>query len=297
METRIGMAGLGIMGRGMARNLIQKGFAISVWNCSPERATEFSGRATVAESPRELAATCAVVIGCVSDPPAVERVVFAEDGVLAGAQPGFRYVESSTVSPALTRRIAEALRTRGADALDAPVTGSKQAAEAGTLLFMTGGRRETHDELLPILLAMGKRAVYCGESGQGSLMKLVGNTLISFMLEGLCEGLVAAQKGGLSAETVLEVVMASGFGSPYFDFKGRALVERDFDPHFALESPGQGSDADARRGGRTGQPDAGPLRRPRGVSGGASPGIRTGRHRRRHPCARAGSAELIHHRS
>jgi 3-hydroxyisobutyrate dehydrogenase-like beta-hydroxyacid dehydrogenase len=175
------------------------------------------------------------VIGCVSDPPAVERVAFAEDGVVAGAQPGFRYVEASTVSPALTRRIAEALRARGADALDAPVTGSKQAAEAGTLLFMTGGRRETHDELLPVLMAMGNRAIYCGESGRGSLMKLVGNTLISFMLEGLCEGLVAAREGGLSADTVLEVVMASGFASPYFAFKGRALAERDFDPHFALD--------------------------------------------------------------
>jgi 3-hydroxyisobutyrate dehydrogenase-like beta-hydroxyacid dehydrogenase len=83
MESRIGMAGLGIMGRGMARNLLRKGFAVSVWNRSPEPAAEFSDRATVAGSPQELAATCSVVIGCVSDPPAVERVVFAEDGVLA----------------------------------------------------------------------------------------------------------------------------------------------------------------------------------------------------------------------
>jgi 3-hydroxyisobutyrate dehydrogenase len=235
VQSRIGMAGLGIMGRGMARNLLAKGFEVSLWNRSRERTTEFSDRAVVAASPQELAATCSVVIGCVADPPAVERVVFAEDGVLAGARPGFRYVEASTVSPALTRRIAEAFRAHGADALDAPVTGSKQAAEAGTLLFMTGGRRETHDELLPVLLAMGNRAVHCGESGQGSLMKLVGNTLISFMLEGLCEGLVAAELGGLSPETVLEVVMASGFASPYFAFKGRAITARDFDPHFALD--------------------------------------------------------------
>jgi 3-hydroxyisobutyrate dehydrogenase-like beta-hydroxyacid dehydrogenase len=235
MHTRIGMAGLGIMGRGMANNLLRHGFAVSVWNRSPERAAEFSDRATVAKSPRELAASCSVVIGCVSDPPAVERVVFAEDGVLAGAQPGFRYVESSTVSSALTRRIAEAMRARGADALDAPVTGSKEAAEAGTLLFMTGGRQETHDELLSVLMAMGKKAIYCGESGQGSRMKLVGNTLISFMLEGLCEGLVAAAQGGLPTATVLEVIMASGFASPYFAFKGRALAEHDFAPHFALD--------------------------------------------------------------
>ncbi len=235
MQSRIGMAGLGVMGHGMAYNLLKKGFELSVWNRSPGRSEEFSDRATVASSPRELAETCSVVIGCVSDPPAVERVVFAEDGVLRGVRPGFRYVESSTVSPSLTQRIAESLRARGADALDAPITGSKVGAEAGTLLFMVGGRRATYDELLPVLLAMGSRAIYCGESGQGARMKLVGNTVISFMLEGLCEGLVAARKGGLSVESVLEVIMASGFASPYFAFKGGAIARRDFEPHFALD--------------------------------------------------------------
>jgi 3-hydroxyisobutyrate dehydrogenase len=161
--------------------------------------------------------------------------VFAEDGVLHAARPGFRYVECSTVSPELVRRIGSALAEHGAAALEAPMTGSRLGAENGTLLFMTGGEPALHAELEPLLLAMGSRAIHCGGSGQGALMKLVGNTLISFMLEGLCEGLVVAEKGGLSVPKVLEVVAASGFASPYFAFKGRAIEQRTFDTHFSID--------------------------------------------------------------
>jgi 3-hydroxyisobutyrate dehydrogenase len=233
--ARIGFAGLGIMGRGMARNLIAKGHAVTLWNRSPERAKEVSDSARVVRSPRELAESADVVVTCVSDPAAVERVVFAEDGVLSAARPGFRYVECSTVDPPLVVRIADAMRARGADALDAPVTGSKLAAENGTLLFMTGGARGTHDALEPVLLAMGEKAIYCGESGQGARMKLIGNSLISFMLMGLSEGLVVGKKGGLSVETMLEVIRSSRFSSPYFEFKGGAIAKRDFATHFALD--------------------------------------------------------------
>src|SRR6185503_8949845 len=134
----------------------------------------------VDDSPRALAEQSDVVITCVSDPAAVERVVFAEDGVLAAARPGFRYLEASTISPGLARRVAEALRARGADMLEAPMTGSKTGAEKGTPLFMTGGRSEVLEELTPVLLAMGGKAIHCGEVGQASAVKLVGNTLISF---------------------------------------------------------------------------------------------------------------------
>jgi 3-hydroxyisobutyrate dehydrogenase len=235
MARRVGFAGLGIMGRGMARNLMQKELLVSVWNRTPERCQPFGEAVRVARTPRELAEGSDVVVTSVSDPAAVERVVFAEDGVLAAARPGFRYVETSTVSPGLTRRIAEALRARGADALEAPVTGSKLGAEAGTLLFMTGGRAETHAELLPVLLAMGSKAIHCGEMGQGALMKLINNSIISFLLEGLAEGFVVGRKGGLSTATILDVVMSSGYASPYFSFKGGAMARRDFETHFSID--------------------------------------------------------------
>jgi 3-hydroxyisobutyrate dehydrogenase-like beta-hydroxyacid dehydrogenase len=236
MQKRIGFAGLGLMGSRMARQLLDKGFPLTVWNRTPERCQPLAAAgAKVARTPQELAGSTDVVVGCVADPPAVERLVFAQDGLIHGARPGFRYLEASTIAPDLARRVASALHERGAEALEAPVTGSKLGAERGTLLFMTGGAREVHDELMPLMMAMGSKAIHCGEVGQASVIKLIGNTLISFMLEGLCEGLIVGRKAGVSLETLLEVVMASGYASPYFTFKGGAIGRRDFDTHFSID--------------------------------------------------------------
>jgi 3-hydroxyisobutyrate dehydrogenase len=236
MQQRIGFAGLGLMGARMALNLLKKGFALSVWNRTPGRAEPLvRAGARLAGSPRELAESADVVVACVADSPAVERLVFAGDGLLAGVRPGLRYLECSTVGPKTTRRVQIALRERGADALEAPVTGSKGGAEAGTLLFMTGGDKALHDELLPVMMAMGAKAIYCGEMGMGSTVKLIGNSVISFMLEGLVEGLVAGRKAGVPAETILDVIQASGYASPYYAVKGAAIARRDFEEHFAID--------------------------------------------------------------
>lgn len=233
---RIGFAGLGLMGSRMAARFLEQGFSLSVWNRSASRCAPLAEKgARVAASPRELGEQSDVVFSSLSDPPAVERLVFAEDGLLQAARPGFRYVETSTISPDLSRRLASAFRERGADVLEAPVTGSKNGAAQGTLVLMTGGRRETHDELAPLFAVLGTKTVYCGEAGSAAVVKLVGNTIISFMLEGLCEGLVVARKAGVPFETLLEVIMASGYASPYFTFKGGAIARRDFEQHFSID--------------------------------------------------------------
>jgi 3-hydroxyisobutyrate dehydrogenase-like beta-hydroxyacid dehydrogenase len=224
------------MGSRMARHYLDKGFPLTVWNRTPEKCGALArAGAKVAKTPRELAEQSDVVVACVADPAAVERLVFAEDGILGAVRPGFRYLETSTISADLARRTAEALRARGADMLEAPVTGSKLGAEKGALLLMTGGRRELHDELMPVMMAIGTKAIYCGEIGQASVMKLIGNTIISFMLEGLCEGVVVGQRAGLTIETMLDVIMASGYASPYYTFKGGAIAKRDFDQHFSID--------------------------------------------------------------
>ena len=234
--TRLGFAGLGLMGRRMASNLLAKGFPLTVWNRTPGRCDELQrAGARVAASPRELAQASDVVIACVADPAAVERVVFGEDGVLAGAHPGLSYVEASTISPELARNVAVALSERGAAMLEAPVTGSKLGAERGTLLFMTGGPLALHEELQPVLMAMGSKAIHCGDVGSASVVKLAGNTLISFMLEGFCEALVVARRSGVGLDKLLEVVMASGYASAYFPFKGGAIARRDFEQHFSID--------------------------------------------------------------
>jgi 3-hydroxyisobutyrate dehydrogenase len=236
MSQRVGFAGLGLMGSRMARNLLKKGFATTVWNRTPERCAPLAGEgATLAKTPRELAERSDVVVACVADVPAVERLVFAQDGLIHGVKQGFRYLECSTVSPETTKRVQAALREKGADALEAPVTGSKNGADQGTLLFMTGGDRALHDELMPLMLAMGSKAIYCGEMGQGSTVKLIGNSVISFMLEALCEGIVVGRRYGVPLETIVEVVQASGYSSPYYAFKGAAIAKRDFSEHFAID--------------------------------------------------------------
>jgi 3-hydroxyisobutyrate dehydrogenase len=235
-KPRIGFAGLGLMGQRMAPHFLEKGFALTVWNrtagkCEPLRAKG----ATVAATPKVLAEASDVVFACISDPPAVEHLIFAEDGLIHGARPGFRYVETSTITPELTKRIDAALQARGAGMLEAPVTGSKNGAQNAALLLMTGGSREIHDELLPLLQVIGTKAIYCGPMGAASFVKLLGNTYISFMLEALAETSVLAKKAHIPLETVLEVVMASGFASPYYTFKGGALIKRDFDQHFSID--------------------------------------------------------------
>jgi 3-hydroxyisobutyrate dehydrogenase-like beta-hydroxyacid dehydrogenase len=236
MSKRIGFAGLGLMGGRMARNLLKKGFPLTVWNRSEQRCQALAREgAAVAPTPRELAERSDVVVACVSDPPAVERLVFAPDGLLGGVRAGFRYLECSTVDPGTTRRVQAALLAKGADALEAPVTGSKGGAENGTLLFMTGGARAVHDELLPVMMAMGTRAIHCGEMGHGSTVKLIGNSVISFMLEALCEGIVLGRRAGVPIETLLEVIQASGYQSPYYGFKGGAIARREFEEHFAID--------------------------------------------------------------
>jgi 3-hydroxyisobutyrate dehydrogenase-like beta-hydroxyacid dehydrogenase len=236
MQTRIGFAGLGLMGGRMARHYLEKGFPLTIWNRTAERCAPLvAAGAAQAKTPRELAERSDVLVACVSDPPAVERLVFAEDGILGAARPGFTYLETSTISPSMARRVDEALRGQGARMLEAPVTGSKMGAEKGTLILMTGGPRELHEELMPVMMAIGSKAIHCGEMGQGSVVKLIGNGLISFMLEGLCEGLVLARKAGVPQETLIEVVMASGYQSPYYPFKGAAIAKRDWDQHFSID--------------------------------------------------------------
>jgi len=133
------------------------------------------------------------------------------------------------------RRIAEVLEPKGTKVLEAPVTGSKTGADKGTLVLMVGGRPDVFEELTPVLMAMGAKAVLCGPIGHASVVKLIGNTLITFMLEGFCEGLVVAKKAGVDPEKVLEVVMASGFSSPYFPFKAAAIAKRDFEQHSSID--------------------------------------------------------------
>ncbi len=227
---------MGLMGSRMARNLAQKGFGVTVWNRTRERAQPLTAfGATVADTPAQLAANSDVLCTCVTDPAALREVAFGKDGLLSAARPGSLFIDFSTVSVELAREVEARCRAQGLDFVDAPVTGSRNGAETGTLVLMVGASEAAFARCQPVFNAVGSKAILCGPVGAGTQVKLAGNALIALMLEGLSEGMLLTQRAGVDPRRFLEVVQASGFRSPYYDFKGKALLERDFQTHFAID--------------------------------------------------------------
>lgn len=230
---RVGFLGLGIMGSPMAKNLKKKGFEVVVWNRSPEKSEALRSEGIeVATSPAELARRVDAFCTCVADPKALEEVA---TGLLSGAREGQLFIDFSTVSVALVTSLAERFAARGVDFAEAPVTGSRGGAEKGTLVIMTGCSEATLARATPIFTAVGEKVVHCGPVGAGTQVKLAGNALIASMLQAFSEGMLLTQKAGVDPRKLIEVVQASGFRSPYYDFKGKALLERDFTTHFSID--------------------------------------------------------------
>jgi 3-hydroxyisobutyrate dehydrogenase-like beta-hydroxyacid dehydrogenase len=232
---RIGFLGLGIMGRGMVSNLLRHNYDVVVWNRTQTVAEAAFPNIVRCESPAALAGLADVIICCVSGPTAVDQILYAHDGVCAAATRGKIYIECSTIGPEQASTNETRLQEQGVRLLAAPVTGSKLGAENGTLLFMSGGSAELSEQTRPILLSMGERVIHCGSVAQAFVVKLANNTLVSFMLQGLCEGALALDKDQVPLQTWLEVVGHSLLGSKFYAFKGQALANRDFSTHFALE--------------------------------------------------------------
>ena len=228
---RVAFLGLGIMGRSMAANLVKAGHEVSVWNRSAGKQVD---GARVAVSPAEAARGAEVVWMCVSDTAAVERVLFSADGVESVLAPGMIVADSSTIAPSATRKFAERVRARGADYVDAPMTGSKVAAESGQLIFITGGEEATLARLEPLFNAMGKKVLHMGPTGHGQSAKLGGNLMISLMFEGFAEALTLTSKLGVPRERFMELVNASMIRSGVSDYKAPFVLRHDFSPNFPL---------------------------------------------------------------
>lgn len=233
---RVGFLGLGIMGSRMALNLQKKGFQVVVWNRTRERADALvSHGITVAATPRALAEQVDAFCTCVAGPKALEEVALGKDGLLRGARKGQLYVDFSTVSVDLVRTLAAEFEAKGVSFLDAPVTGSKNGAEKGTLVLMVGADAAALARAQPIFQAVGEKTIHCGPVGAGTQVKLAGNGLIAAMLQAFSEGLLLTSKAGVDPQAFIDVVQASGFRSPYFDFKGKQLLEHDFATHFSVD--------------------------------------------------------------
>jgi 3-hydroxyisobutyrate dehydrogenase-like beta-hydroxyacid dehydrogenase len=228
---RVAFLGLGIMGKPMAANLAKAGHEVKVWSRTPGKQVE---GATTVSSPAEAARGSEVVWMCVSDTAAVEQVLFGPDGVDTALEAGTIIVDSSTISPAATRKFAERVRARGADYVDSPITGSKVGAESGQLIFIVGGDNAAVERLQPLFSAMGKKVIHMGETGKGQAAKLGGNLMISMMYEGFAEALTLTTKLGVPREKFMELVNASMIRSGVSDYKGPFVLRRDFSPNFPL---------------------------------------------------------------
>lgn len=230
-NMRVAFLGLGIMGRPMAANLVKAGHQVSTWNRSSGKEVE---GARAAASPADAARGAEVVWMCVSDTAAVEQVLFGPEGVESTLEQGALVVDSSTISPSATLRFAERLKQKGADYVDAPVTGSKIGAESGQLIFIVGGAESTVDRLRPLFAAMGKLMVRVGETGKGQSAKLAMNLMIAVTYEGFAEALTLATRLGVNVERLLELINASMVRSGVVEYKAPFVLKHDFTPNFPL---------------------------------------------------------------
>lgn len=235
MKATVGMIGLGLMGAPMAQNLLKAGFPLIVWNRSASKAQDLvKAGATLAANPRELAANSDVLLTIVSDPQAVEHVLWGQDGAFASLKRGALYIDSSTISPDLARRIAAASSEAGIDFLDAPVTGGTWGAEKGELLFMVGGTAAVLDRARPVLEAMGKKIFLLGPNGAGQTIKLAMNSILALQVDAFAEALALVRGAGLAGERLMEVLQASMARSGVLDVKAPLMLSSEYPASFPM---------------------------------------------------------------
>lgn len=233
---RIGFIGLGLMGSGMSMNLLKAGFPLTVWNRTASKMKPLlDAGAEGASSPAEVAEKSNVVIDIVTDSSDVEEVLLGPKGVIHGALPGTVVIDMSTISPSVTRRIAQELGKKGVRMLDAPVSGGDVGAREGTLSVMVGGEEEVYEECLPIFQSMGRTITRVGENGMGQTVKLVNQILVGMNMLGVAEALMFAKKSGVDLEKCLAAVSGGAAGSWQLTNNGAKLLKGDLEPGFKVK--------------------------------------------------------------
>jgi 3-hydroxyisobutyrate dehydrogenase len=234
--TRIGWIGLGVMGRSMAANLLDAGYAVTAYTRTPAAAEPVLAKGAVwAGSPAAVAAASDVIISIVGFPADVREVILGPDGVLAGASEVAVIVDMTTSEPALAIEIADAAVAMGVASIDAPVSGGDVGAREGRLSIMAGGDEEVFSALTPLWDVMGATTVLQGGPGAGQHTKMVNQTLIAGAMIGVCEALLYAYRAGLDPATVLESVGSGAAGSWSLANLAPRIIEGNFDPGFYVE--------------------------------------------------------------
>jgi 3-hydroxyisobutyrate dehydrogenase len=233
---RVGVAGLGLMGSGITTRLINSGHRLSVYNRTQSKAQQFSNKATVALSPRELADGCDLVITVVTDFDAVEDVLFGSNGVIKSANRNLIVADASTISPSQSEHCAQRLRTAGIDMLGMPVMGGPAAAEAGDLVPIVAGSRQAFEKVRHVIEKLG-RTFYVGEkNGSANAIKLALNLNIALVASAVSEGITLVRRSGIDPSIFIEILNSTYFKTGLSEKKGPKMVRNNFSPSFHLKN-------------------------------------------------------------
>ncbi len=235
-RKRIGFIGLGVMGKPMARNLLQAGYPLVAHNRSRGPVEELAEEgATPAYTPAEVARESEVIITCLPDSPDVELVALGEGGIIEGVTGGDVYVDMSTIAPTVAVEVAEAMAEKGVECLDAPISGGDLGAQEGTLSIMVGGDEEVFEAVKPILGVMGETIVLCGPNGAGQTVKACNQVQVALNLIGMAEALVLGAKAGVDPAVVVKVLSGGFAQSRVMDVRGPRIIKGIFEPGFRSE--------------------------------------------------------------
>lgn len=231
---KIGIIGLGIMGKPMAKNILKAGYDLTV--CETNRAAgELVTCGAKAASKTEIAENCDVVLTMLPNGPQVKEVMLGEDGVGAHMKPGAVFIDMSSINPVDSVEIAEELAERGIEMLDAPVSGGEPKAIDGTLSFMVGGKEEVLEKMRSLLSCMGSSVVLCGDVGAGNTTKLANQIIVAGNILALSEAMVFAKKAGVSPEVVFNAIKGGLAGSTVMNAKAPMMLEGNDRPGFKVD--------------------------------------------------------------
>ena len=235
--TRVAFLGLGVMGHPMAGHLARAGHRVTVYNRTASKAQAWAAEhgGTAAPTPREAASGASIVFACVGNDDDLRAVVLGPDGAFAGMPDGAIFVDHTTASAAVARELHAAARTRGLHFIDAPVSGGQAGAVNGQLTVMCGGDAAPFETMRPVAMAFARAVTRLGDSGAGQLAKMVNQTCIAGLLQGLAEGIAFGQRAGLDMKLVLEVIGKGAAQSWQMDHRGPTMIDGRFDFGFAVD--------------------------------------------------------------
>jgi len=232
---KIGLIGLGIMGKPMAKNLLKAGYDLTVSDLNQASVDEIVAAGAKAATNAEIGETCDVVLTMVPNSPQVKAVMLGEDGVAAHMKPGSVFIDMSSINPVASKEIAAELAKRGIEMLDAPVSGGEPKAIDGTLSFMVGGKQEIFDQYKDILGAMGTSVVRCGDVGAGNTTKLANQIIVACNIQALSEALTLAKMAGVDPELVFQAIRGGLAGSTVMNAKAPMMIEGNDKPGFKID--------------------------------------------------------------